>query len=241
MFASLRFLLLQVRNPDDSMRTQEVRSFARVLEIDPHQIEPFDLLTAAPSREQIDRADLVLLGGSGHYSARYEGAWIERALDALRDLHAQAKPTFASCWGFQAMARALGGRLASDPEWSEIGSVEMRLTPAGQQDPVFSPLGETFVGQAGHQDSVVELPPDAVNLAFSDKAPHQAYRFADLPIYCTQFHPELNRQDLLERVLQYPEYIERIAGLPASEFASLLLDTLETEELLRRFVRTVLS
>ena len=35
------------------------------------------------------------------------GPWLPAALDAMVALHETGKPTFASCWGFQAMARAL--------------------------------------------------------------------------------------------------------------------------------------
>ena len=183
MLENLRYLLLQVRNPDDPMRQQEVDSFARVLHCDAAQITTFDLLSGAPSAAKLEAADMVLLGGSGHYSAAGEGAWLERALDALRDIHARGKPTFASCWGFQAMARAMGGRVINDPENAELGTINLFLTPAGQQDPVFGSLSSRFLGQAGHEDRVAELPPDAVLLASSEQVKHQAYRFPDLPIY----------------------------------------------------------
>src|SRR3954463_7229344 len=80
----LRFLLLQTRNPGDPMGAQEVRCFARALGCDASAIEVFDLLNAAPGVEKLQRADMLLLGGSGHYSAARESEWLERALDCLR-------------------------------------------------------------------------------------------------------------------------------------------------------------
>jgi len=235
----LRVLLLQVRNDDDPMRPQEVAAFARVLRVEIERIATLDLLAEAPTGAQLKRTDLVLLGGSGHYSAAGEGRWLDRTLDTLQRLHAAAKPTFASCWGFQAFARALCGRVENDPQRAEVGTRPMRLTEAGRRDPVFAASGEQFDAQVGHEDSVVELPPGTTLLASSDLVENQAYRFDGLPIYCTQFHPELNRTDMLARVLTYPEYAERIAGLPAERFAELLRDTPQAEELLRRFVALV--
>jgi GMP synthase (glutamine-hydrolysing) len=236
-----RYLLLQTRNAGDPMRAQEVRCFARVLGCDLSAIDVFDLLSAAPTEERLNGADVILLGGSGHYSAAGEGAWLERALDALREIHRLARPTFASCWGFQAMARAMGGRCVNDLANAEVGTIELRLTPAGRADPLFGQLPETFLAHAGHEDHVVQLPLDAVLLASSPRVPEQAFHFFGRPIYCTQFHPELDRIGILERVRAYPEYIERIASVTYDQFVAAAGETPEANTLLRRFVKMVLG
>ncbi len=235
----LSFLLLQVRNADDPMRRHEVESFARGFEVLPQQITVHDMLTGPPSRNAVNSADIILLGGSGHYSATGDGAWLMRGLGLLRELHDESKPTFASCWGFQAMARALGGEVRKDLKHAEVGTHTLHLTPAGKADPIFAPLGETFQGQMGHEDCVFTLPDDAILLASSRRMENQAYTFPDRPIYCTQFHPELNRADLLSRVKVYPEYVERIENLPPERFGELCQETPESERLLVRFVKQV--
>ncbi|MEX0643056.1 MAG: type 1 glutamine amidotransferase [Pirellulales bacterium] len=237
----LRYLLLQTRNADDGMRAQEVRCFARALNCDALAIDVFDLLLAGPTALRLKQADVILLGGSGHYSAAGEGVWLERALDAMREIHQLSRPTFASCWGFQAMARAMGGRCVSDLANAEVGTIELRLTEAGRADPLFGQLPATFLGNAGHEDRVSVLPVDAVLLASSGCVAEQAFRFKGRPIYCTQFHPELDRTALLERVKAYPEYVERSAGMPYDEFVASLQETPEANSLLRKFVATVLD
>ena len=122
MLDSIRYLLLQVRNPDDPMRAHEIRSFARALQASPNQIGVFDLLSEALTAAHVSNVDMFLLGGSGHYSAAGDGPWLERALDSLRRVHNCGKPTFASCWGFQALARAMGGRVIHDLERAELGT-----------------------------------------------------------------------------------------------------------------------
>ncbi len=239
MVNQLKYLLLQVRNAGDPMRAQEIACFARVLGCDVERIATWDLLASAPSRRDFDRYDMIMLGGSGHYSATTDEPWIEPVLDSLREIHRTSKPTFASCWGFQAMARALGGSVVKDLPRAELGTHWLQLTDAGKADPLFGPLGAIFGGQMGHEDRVDRLPADAVLLASTDLVENQAYRFDSKPIYCTQFHPELNREDLLGRVQTYPEYIHRISGLPPERFSELLEDTLETEALLKRFVELV--
>ena len=235
----LRFLLLQVRDSDDPMRGQEVECFVRALRCDRSQVEAWDLLAGAPGARDLARADAVLLGGSGRYPPTSTDAWTEPVLETLREIHGRAKPTFASCWGFQAMARALGGKVLHDLTLAELGTHQLRLTEAGKGDPIFAPLGEVFMAQMGHEYRVAELPPGAVLLASTSLVENQAYRFEGLPIWCTQFHPELNRSDLLERVATYPEYIYRIAKMPPERFNELIVDTPETEALLVRFARHV--
>ena len=239
MIDRLRFLLLQVRNSDDPMRQHEIECFARAMGVGAEQITVHDLLSGAPDQSVVDKSDAFLFGGSGHYSAAGEGEWLERALDVLRDLHAKQRPTFASCWGCQAMARAMGGQVIHDAERAELGTHRLTLTEAGKGDSLLGPLGNSFSAQMGHEDRVVTLPPDATLLASSELVEVQAYHFNNLPIYCTQFHPELKRQDIVDRVTAYPEYVQHISRLTLDEFCDSLQETPECEQILRRFVQLI--
>ena len=221
------------------MCPQEVGCFTRALQCAPEQIRVFDLLNGRPSHRQWDAVDMVLLGGSGDYSVAQGGPWLERVLDTMRDLHARSKPTFASCWGFQAIAKALGGNIVTDLARAELGTLKLRLTEAGEHDPLFGPLGPTPLVHMGHQDIVESLPADAVLLASTDRVENQAFRFAGKPIYCTQFHPELTVKSITERLRAYPEYVAKIAGMPLEAFLQTLAETPETNALLWRFVQHV--
>lgn len=236
-----RFLLLQVRDADDPMREHEVACFARCLSCSAGRIRVFDLLHGAPSSRELAGADVVLLGGSGDYSVAEGGPWLEAALDAMRELHAAAKPTFASCWGFQAMARAMGGAVVTDPSLAEVGTVWLELTPEGERDPVFAPLGRRFQAQCGHQDVVTDLPPGATLLASSDRVRHQAFRFEGMPIYCTQFHPELDRQAIIDRITRYPGYLRHTTARSVEEFAERTPETPAAAAILQRFMAEALG
>ena len=231
-----RFLLLQVRNADDPMREHEVQCFSRSLRCPTERIRVFDLLSGVPSREALGEVDVVLLGGSGDYSVAKGGPWLPAALETMRELYETSKPTFASCWGFQAMARALGGEVVTDHDRAEVGTVTLELTSEGSRDPVFGPLGPRFHAQIGHEDIVTELPRGAVLLASSDRVSNEAFRFEGKPIYCTQFHPELDRDGLLKRIGYYPEYLPLAGYATMEEFAAATPETSETEAILRRFM-----
>jgi GMP synthase (glutamine-hydrolysing) len=221
------------------MAEHEVRCFADALHCDPAQIRAFDLLGASPTAAELAGVDIVLLGGSGDYCVSEGGQWMNPAMDAMRELHDTAKPTFASCWGFQAMAAALGGHVSDDPERAEVGTHDVYLTDAGKADPLFAALGDPFPAHMGHQDVVDKVPEGAVLLAKTRHA-NQAFHFPGKPIYCTQFHPELNRATLLDRLRKYPRYVEKITGLPYDTFVDEhTRETTETDALLPRFVKLV--
>lgn len=235
----VRYLLLQIRDESDPIRTQEVGCFAEALLCEPSGIATLDLLTERVTKAHLEQVDAVLIGGSGNYSAAGESKWLDGVLDDLRMLADSGKHTFASCWGFQALARALGGKCIHDPAHAELGSVEMTLTDAGAADPLFGPLGPEFLGLAGHEDHVTELPSEAILLASSNLVAHQAFKLPEKPIYCTQFHPELQLHTYLQRVEAYPRYVESIAGMQVDEFAQQCSDTPAARGLLRRFALLV--
>ncbi len=236
-FDQLRFLLFQVRNPDDPMRDQEIDCFARALQCDRSQIRVFSILQGVPTHAELDEVDMVLLGGSGDYSVAAGGSWLPAALATMRELYDWSKPTFASCWGFQAMALALGGKVVTDLGRAELETATLRLTDAGQQDPVFGAMPQPFKALIGHQDIVDRLPEGAELLASTERVTNQAFRIPGKPIYCTQFHPELTRATYLERVRAYPEYVQTIAGVPYEEFAAHCVEAPEAGTLIRRCVQ----
>lgn len=237
----LAYLLIQIRDPEDNIRFHEITDFAAALSCSPESITVHDLLREPITPETVANFDCVLIGGSGKYSAAGEGEWLERSMTSLRCLHDSGIPTFASCWGHQAIARAMGGRVERVDEFAEVGTIDLQLTEAAASDPVFGGLSEPLPGQVGHEDTVTELPPNTTLLARSEKCPVHAYRFDDAPIYCTQFHPELTREGLIRRIDAYPEYIERISGMNMDEFKRSTSESPESNQLVARFVASFVS
>ena len=223
------------------MRRHEVSCFDRALSPPPVRIDVFDLLSRPLRLRDLVGVDLVLMGGSGAYSAAIGGPWLDTALDSLRTVHASGLPAFASCWGFQGMAAAMGGTVVHDASRAEVGTHELILTSAGKADPVFGYLGGSFKAQIGHEDLVETLPPGTTLLASSAKVVNQAYRFDDAPVYCTQFHPELDETALRDRLSAYPRYVAEVAGTTFEELVARIEDTTPANELLKRFVDVFLT
>ena len=235
----LKYLLFQMRVPGDPMLEHEVSAFTRAVGCAPGNMTAIDLIRNTPSPATLKAFDMILIGGSGDFSVSVGGPWLERALDTMRELCALCKPTFASCWGFQALARALGGSVVTDYDRAEIGTLELKVTPAGRADPVFQTLGVSFYAHVGHHDTVDILPAEAIHLVSSAEVEHHAFRIAGKPIYATQFHPELRKQEMVERLQTYPQYVHNISGMTVDKFIHALRESPQANNLLRTFIAHV--
>ena len=231
-------LLLQIRDIDDPMREQEVACFGTAIEGN-WRLTTHSLLDGAPSEQQLREARAVLIGGSGDYSVVTGGPWLEEALEAMRMLVEWGTPTFASCWGFQAMARALGGVVVTSEAHAELGTVELELTEAGRRHPLTSALPPKFMACMGHHDMVVELPQQAQLLASSRKVKNQAFAIPGKPIIATQFHPELQRSELVQRIEAYPQYLAAATGETVESFQARCVETPEANQLIGRFLEAL--
>jgi GMP synthase (glutamine-hydrolysing) len=230
----MRIMVLQARRPDDPMLEHERDCFVAATGREPACFDWRNVVVGVPSLDEVRAAGALLIGGSGHFSAAepVEG-FFEPVAELLRGVCSSRHPTFGSCFGYQLLVAALGGRVAPDPDGSEVGSYDVSLTVAGRSDPLLGCLPSTFVAQMGHLDRAVELPDGVVNLASSERCPHQALRVVDTPVWATQFHPELDQEANLHRYRAYIERYEPDGG--DGDFRS--EPSPETSELLPRFLR----
>ena len=232
-----RFLLLQARKAGDVMAEHEHACFADALGVQPASIVVHDLLRGVPSDEQLESVDVLLVGGSGDYGVLDDDPFIPKFIDFLADVVVpRAVPTFASCFGFQALVVAAGGEVVKDPLRAEVGTFDIHLTAAGTADPLLGPLAPRFPAQLGHKDRALRLPDDLVHLAGSDRVPFQAVRVRDLPIFATQFHPELDEHANRHRFEAYIEAYQGSAVEEMDQVLNTLQPTPDATALLPRFV-----
>lgn len=210
-----RFLLLQARRSDDPMAPHERQAFADALGVPVDAITPHDGLTSTPDARALRAHHAMLIGGSGDFSVTGDDPFLPPFFDFLRRVVVdEAYPTFASCFGFQALVVAGGAPVATDKDKAEVGTYAVHLTEEGHADPVFGPSGPTFFGQLGHKDSALWLPERFVGLARSDRAPHQAFRIRGTDVVATQFHPELTVAGMTARYLNYLEAYQLALPVP---------------------------
>ena len=232
----------QARKANDPMIVNERESFQRCLNIKKNNLISLDLIRNEINTQDLLKVDMVIVGGSGDFSIAKGGKWLNKVLNVMNFLYKNSIKTFASCWGFQAMAKARGGKVKNDLKLAELGTNQVWLTENGKSDIIFKNLPTHFYAQMGHEDIVFELPNDAILLASSKKVKNQAFTFKSKPIYCTQFHPELNKSDLEKRMITYPSYVKKILGISQQEFKQKkCFESRDAEKLLSQFISTYLK
>lgn len=240
----MKLLLLQARNPGDPAGPHELEAFREELGVEPGVLRPWDLLSGPPSDAVLDEVDVVLVGGAGEYGVGdVDGqAWLRQFIDFMGELAGRGFPTFASCFGFQALVLAGGGACEQDKSRAEVGTFSLHVTSDGEQDPLFGPVAPEFLAQLGHKDHATRLPSGFVHLAGSERSPYQALRVEGKPIYATQFHPELSMERNRERFIRYLEAYSDpdMVDTPETVLAN-YRDTTSATDLLRRYFSDVLG
>jgi GMP synthase (glutamine-hydrolysing) len=236
-----RILLLQARSPGDPVREEERRSFAGKTGLPLENIVPWDLLTGPPEISDVLAYDALMVGGSADYYVSNRS--LPRFMDQLAllgEVVDRGHPTFASCFGFQLLTEALGGKVIHDPASTEVGTYDLVLTEEGRADPLLGRLPPIFAAQMGRKDRVEILPSDALHLAASERNPHQAFRVRDKPVWSTQFHPELDSEANFGRFMRYQEtYSGHFTAYEREEAHRRFRPSPETEVLLPGFLELV--
>jgi GMP synthase (glutamine-hydrolysing) len=238
--ATPRALLVSLRDPADPMAAHERTCFAASARLPLDAVRVHAMMDGRLDLTEARRYDAVFFGGSGAFSVLDDIAWIRHGMDALLEVIDARIPAWASCFGFQGLALAMGGEVVRDDARTELGSTLLTLTPAGSADPLLSILPRRFWAQEGHHDHVVRLPAGVTRLVTGDVSAEQGFKVDGAPFWASQFHPELNNATTVDRFLHYLEMYH--PGDDAEAQATLRHlregeETPEVPELLARLVR----
>jgi len=116
-------------------------------------------------------------------------------------------PVLGICYGMQAMAHALGGRVEA-AEAGEFGRT--RLEVAGDGGRLLGGLPAEQQCWMSHRDCVREAPPGFVALAASPGSPVAACESVERGLYGIQFHPEVVHTPYGTQILE--RFLREIAG-----------------------------
>jgi GMP synthase (glutamine-hydrolysing) len=128
-------------------------------------------------------------------------------------------PVFGICYGFQAMAQALGGTVARTGT-SEYGRTELKVT-GGQ---LHSDLPDTQPVWMSHGDAVTEAPDGFDVVAVSSGAPVAAFEDRSRRLAGVQYHPEVLHTPHGQRVLS--RFLHEFAGIGATWTAANIAEQL---------------
>jgi GMP synthase (glutamine-hydrolysing) len=165
-------------------------------EIVPHTITAAEIAAKSP-------AGIVLSGGP---SSVYEPG--SPALDP--EILKLGVPVLGICYGFQVMAKQLGGEVANTG-LREYGSTAVRLSADGGH--LLSGQPEDQTVWMSHGDSVSKAPDGFQVLASSDSTPVAAFASDEKRLYGVQWHPEVKHSTFGQQVLE--NFLHRAAGIPA--------------------------
>jgi len=139
--------------------------------------------------------------------------WIPGLLDFIRS--AKGSRMVGVCFGHQAMAEALGGRVEKSEKGWGTGLHHYEVV---RREP-WMDGGAEIAAPASHQDQVVAQPPNTNVLLQSAFTPFAALAWTDRPAISFQFHPEFSpafAKALIEKRYDIvPDPDEKIASLDA--------------------------
>jgi GMP synthase (glutamine-hydrolysing) len=166
-----------------------------------------EIVPHSMSAEEIrakDPAAIVLSGGPS--SVYEEGA---PALDGgILEL---GVPVLGICYGFQAMAKSLGGTVANTG-LREYGATDVTVTGTGTSSTLLDGQPESQTTWMSHGDSVSQAPDGFEVLASSSSTPVAAFASDERKLYGVQWHPEVKHSVFGQAVLE--NFLHRAAGLP---------------------------
>jgi GMP synthase (glutamine-hydrolysing) len=166
-------------------RVREARVYSEIV---PHDTPVSAILARRPKA-------VILSGGPS-------SVYAPGAPQAPADLITAGVPTLGICYGFQAMAQALGGTVARTGR-SEFGRTPLSVVADGG----LLGFGGTGTVWMSHGDAVSAAPPGFAVTASTPDSPVAAFEDVSRGLFGVQFHPEVlhtvGGQRILERFLYH--------------------------------------
>ncbi|WP_425465106.1 glutamine-hydrolyzing GMP synthase [Nonomuraea longispora] len=136
-------------------------------------------------------------------------------------LFATGVPTFGICYGFQAMARALGGEVARTGV-AEYGGTALDVL---QEGVIFAGLPSAQTVWMSHGDSVAAAPEGFTVTASTGQTPVAAFEHPERGLYGVQFHPEVLHSEHGQAVLRH--FLEAAGCRPSWTMLNIVEDSVE--------------
>ena len=173
-------------------------------EIVPHSLRVEQIIAMRP-------AAIILSGGPA-------SVYVPGAPQVPRELFEQGVPVMGICYGFQAMALALGGQV-DRTDLSEFGRTPLRVHDHGQS---LAGLPDEFSVWMSHGVSVHAAPPGFRALASTAGAEVAAMEDPTRRLVGVQWHPEVAHSQYGQQVLDH--FLHEVAGLGRAWTASAIVE-----------------
>lgn len=142
-------------------------------------------------KDNVFPADISIFDGlliTGSPASVHDGEpWIDTLLNLIRQAHKEVIPMYGACFGHQAIAVALGGKVESNPSGWVFGRVETQL------EQPWDATRATLSLYAAHSEQVTVLPAGAEVMGSSDGCEFASFAIGH-SIWTTQYHPEMTSE-----------------------------------------------
>ena len=236
----IKILLLQIRD-DHKVRKEELESFAKYSELEIEQIDVLNVFdTPHFQSDVLNGFDALYVGGASEANVLEPKKYpfVNDCIGLIKFAGDIGLPTFASCFGFQLAILAFGGEVLSKDEDYEMGSIPIKLTNLAEIDPVFKGVKDEFPALSIHRQYSVDLPENLDLLAYTEQCLH-SFKLRNKPLWAFQFHPEVDRATVFERLAIYKEKYTK-SEEQFQQVLDSLVETPESHNLMLNFVNRVL-
>ncbi|HZU57285.1 MAG TPA: glutamine-hydrolyzing GMP synthase [Actinocrinis sp.] len=175
-------------------RVREARVYSEIV---PHDTSVAELLARRP-------AAIILSGGPS-------SVYADGAPNVAAELFRAGVPTFGICYGFQAMARALGG-VVDKTGTREYGGTDLAVRESSSTLFAGTPAAQSV--WMSHGDSVVAAPEGFLVSASTNGTPVAAFEDDERRLYGVQYHPEVLHSAHGQKVLE--NFLYHGAGITPS-------------------------
>jgi GMP synthase-like glutamine amidotransferase len=180
---------------------------------------------------QASDCDGYVIGGSPA-SVNDADPWIETLMEFIRTMHKTRIPAVGCCFGHQAIAKALGGRVGKNPGGWGFGVSPTHFTV--QQD-WMQPGAQTLGLYAAHSEQVLDVPKDAVVIGGDVFCPAASLLVGD-HFFTTEYHPEMSKEFFVALTHAFERYIGRDVMVKARTEAEAPADGAHFAEWAARFL-----
>lgn len=132
----------------------------------------------------------IIVSGS-HAMVTQELPWSVKIEKWIPSIIENNIPFLGICYGHQLLAKSMQGTSDYHPNGLEMGTVTIALNEHTKNDAIFKNLPTHFDVHTIHSQTVLQLPTNAIALAFNTHDKHHAYRIGECA-WGVQFHPEYN-------------------------------------------------
>jgi len=167
-----------------------------------------------PVAEMLAKDPVAVILSGGPSSVYADGA---PQVDSA--LFSTGVPTFGICYGFQAMALALGGEVARTG-LSEFGRTPLTVTEPASA--IFGGLPTASSVWMSHGDAVHRAPDGFTVTAVTDGAPVAAFEDRERRLAGVQFHPEVLHSENGQQVLEH--FLYTVAGIEPTWTSANVID-----------------